>query len=450
MTLFAVNNPFIRGAAPTSLILFLVKGCLFYPWLFWGCYRHISHRTIPISFYVVSGAAFIFWPPSLFINDLVITGLAIGAVYYLANPFGDHLSTIVNQFGYSMLVYYFSSAVCLLLSRTVLVKYPQLGSLPHLFLIPLIYDFALLVIKVVRPLTTRFFGRVNNRHPVAEWCLSVLFIPLSLFFFFVQHFLRANNLGGNTAALLITLAYFILALLVMNHVSNDLHCRDQAAFTSHNLDSLTSYTSELEAMYDDLRRFRHDYKNILISLSSALSDNHIAYAKQALQELTQSSSRIIDMPTGVFGVLQNITDLGVKSVVYQKLSDAIKDGLHPRLEVVRPLDLTMTLQPLDAIRIIAILLDNAISAAQASKQKKMSLSLFENENAQFIIVGNSTKEAQVDLNKLAELEHSISIGSNHHLGLRNLKIILGHYPNAVNDRSSNQHWLEQKIVLPKK
>lgn len=116
MTFFAVNNPFVQAASLTYLLLFLVKACLFYPLLFWGCYRHISRRNIPISFYVVSGATFIFWPPNLFINDLVIAGLAIVAVYYLANPFGDHLSTIVSHFGYSMLVYYFSSAICMLLS----------------------------------------------------------------------------------------------------------------------------------------------------------------------------------------------------------------------------------------------------------------------------------------------------------------------------------------------
>ena len=370
MTFFAVNNPFVQAASPTYLILFLVKACLFYPLLFWGCYRHISQRNIPAGFYIISGATFIFWPPNLFINDLVITGLAIVAVYYLANPFGDHLSTIVSHFGYSMLVYYFSSTICMLLSRIVLVKYPQFGSLLYLFLVPIIYVFALLVIKIVRPLAERFFNRVNNRHLIAEWCLSALFIPLSLFFFFVQRsqptfnlLLRTNNWGGNIVAVLITLAYFILVLLLMNHVGGDLYYRDQAVFANHNLDSLANYTSELEVMYDDLRRFRHDYKNILISLSSALSDNNIDYAKQSIQQLTQLSSRIVDMPTGVFGALQNITDLGVKSVVYQKLSDAIKDGLHPQLEVVRPLDLTTTLQPLDAIRIIAILLDNAIRAA---------------------------------------------------------------------------------------
>ena len=202
-------------------------------------------------------------------------------------------------------------------------------------------------------------------------------------------------------------------------------------------------------MYDDLRRFRHDYKNILISLNSALDDNNIEDAKQSLHQLTQSSNRIIDLPTDVLGALQNITNSGIKSIVYQKISVAIKAHLHPRLEVVRPIDLTKTLQSLDAIRIIAILLDNAIAAAKNSTQKEISLSLFENDNAQFIIVGNSTKESRVDLELLAKIEHSVSINSSHHLGLRNLKIILGHYPNAVNDRSSDHHWLEQKIVLPK-
>ncbi len=456
MTFVNVNNPFVQAASPTYLFLFLIKVCLFYPLLFWGCYRHVARQRIPVSFYVVLGAIFIFWQPNLFLNDLVTICLAIMAVFYLANPFGDRLTTIVSQFGYSILVYYFASTVCMLLSRIILVKYPQFGSLLYLFLVPIIYGLALLVIRIVRPISNRYLARVNNRHPIAEWCLSLLFIPLSLFFFFVQYnqpafnqLLGVNNLTGNSAALLIALSYFVLAILIMNHIGKDLYQRDLATFATQQLNSFANYTSELEVMYDDLRRFRHDYKNILISLNSALDDNNIEYAKQSLHQLTQSSNRIIDLPTGVLGALQNITNSGIKSIVYQKISVAIKAHLHPRLEVVRPIDLTKTLQSLDAIRIIAILLDNAIAAAKNSTQKEISLSLFENDNAQFIIVGNSTKESQVDLELLAKIEHSVSINSSHHLGLRNLKIILGHYPNAVNDRSSDHHWLEQKIVLPK-
>ncbi|WP_407658143.1 GHKL domain-containing protein [Limosilactobacillus caecicola] len=77
----------------------------------------------------------------------------------------------------------------------------------------------------------------------------------------------------------------------------------------------------------------------------------------------------------------------------------------------------------------------------------MNLTLYENENAQFIIVGNSTKNEQVDLQKLDE-GTAFTLGTNHHIGLRNLRLILGKYPLAVNDRSSNHHWFEQRIILP--
>ncbi len=221
MTFVNVNNPFVQAASPTYLFLFLIKVCLFYPLLFWGCYRHVARQRIPVSFYVVLGAIFIFWQPNLFLNDLVTICLAIMAVFYLANPFGDRLTTIVSQFGYSILVYYFASTVCMLLSRIILVKYPQFGSLLYLFLVPIIYGLALLVIRIVRPISNRYLARVNNRHPIAEWCLSLLFIPLSLFFFFVQYnqpafnqLLGVNSLTGNSAALLIALSYFVLAILI--------------------------------------------------------------------------------------------------------------------------------------------------------------------------------------------------------------------------------------------
>src|SRR5699024_6186712 len=112
--------------------------------------------------------------------------------------------------------------------------------------------------------------------------------------------------------LLIALSYFVLAILIMNHIGKDLYQRDLATFATQQLNSFANYTSELEVMYDDLRRFRHDYKNILISLNSALDDNNIEDAKQSLHQLTQSSNRIIDLPTGVLGALQNITNSGIK------------------------------------------------------------------------------------------------------------------------------------------
>lgn len=41
------------------------------------------------------------------------------------------------------------------------------------------------------------------------------------------------------------------------------------------LNNLRLYTSHIESMYDNLRRFRHDYKNVLYSLTGALENDDI-------------------------------------------------------------------------------------------------------------------------------------------------------------------------------
>lgn len=201
MTFFNINNPFVQASSLTYMLLYFIKASIFYPIFFWGCYRHVTRRSLPLSFYLVLGAVLFFGLVNLFGNDLVTITLAILAVYYLANPTGDRLSTIVSYFGYSMLVYYFSSTIGVILSRIVLLKWPQFGSLLYFFLIPLIYAFALVVIKLTRPLSDRYFRWVNNRHPVAEWALGGLFIPLSLFFYYVQYEQPVLNRGSLAPAI---------------------------------------------------------------------------------------------------------------------------------------------------------------------------------------------------------------------------------------------------------
>lgn len=456
MTLFNVNNPFVQAASISYMLRYLLQTAVFYPILFWGCYRSVAKRSVPIIFYFILGIIFPFWQPNLFFNDLIITVLAVLAVYLSANPSDQPLATIVSQFGVSMLVYYFSSAICLFTSQVIISQAPQLRGFIFLWMVLIIYGIAWTTIKLIHPLIDHYFQRVNDMHPVAEWWFSILFIPLSGFFYFVQFniqdwakFTHTNVVTGNALALFIALLYFIAALGLLHFVGKHLYYRDLTEFQTQEISNLENYAADLEVMYDDLRRFRHDYKNILYSLKSALDSNNLDYARRSLNQLTNSTSDVINMPTHIIGSLKNLTDSGIKSITYAKINQAMDKGLHPQLEVAAPIDLTSTLNRLDAVRIISILLDNAITAASQSRDKKLDISIFENDNAQFIVVGNSTRQKQVNFSHLAKYEHAVTFGSNAHLGLRNLQIILGHYPNAANDRRSDNYWFEQRIVIPK-
>lgn len=457
MTYFNINNPFVQAPSLSYLLLFLVKASIFYPLLFWGDYRHVSNRVVPISYYLGLGLILIFFQPNLFGNDIVLVIGAICAQYFFNNPYHDRISTISNYFGFSMLIYYFSSVVCLILSRIILVTYPQYGSFVYLILVPIIYLFSLIIIKLTRALSIKYFKVMNNDHIVASLWISILFIPLSLFFYFDQynvvtfnHILKVNAFQGNLIALAISITYFLIILLIMRLCTTYFKNSDQVVTLTDQLQNLEEYTSELEVMYDDLRRFRHDYKNILYSLDSSLETNNLDHAKHLLSQLASSNTTDIKIPISILNALQNVLDPEIKSIIYGKMSKAIENNLHPRLEVIRPIRLTETLKSFDAVRILAILLDNAINGALQSEEKNLSCSIFENENAQFIIIGNSTFEDKIDLNKMDQDASSVNLLSQHHLGLRNLQIILGQYPNAARDRSANHHWFEQRIIVPKK
>lgn len=250
--------------------------------------------------------------------------------------------------------------------------------------------------------------------------------------------------------LAICIGYFAIVLIAMELTSRYLANRDRADAAEYRLANLAKYTNQLEVMTDDLRRFRHDYQNILYSLNSALETNNLDYAKRALNHLTRATQRNIKVPTGIIGPLKNIKDSGIKAVTYNKISIAMDKGLNLEIEIADPIQLTQTLQQVDTIRIITILFDNAVRAAVKSEKKLVNFSLYENQFAQFIVVGNSTAQEKVDLNQLSNIAHTVTIGRNHHLGLRNLQIILARYPGASNDRSSNDHYFEQRIIIPKK
>ncbi|MGM9892611.1 GHKL domain-containing protein [Limosilactobacillus sp.] len=454
MTFFNINNPFIQAASPVYLWTYIIQAFFFYPLLFWGTYRHVSHRRIPLIFYIISGVVELFLQPNLFLNDLIITLCSAAAVYYFANPNEEQFSTIIAQFGVAMLVYYFASAIGLYLARLLTMVSPQASRIIFFILIPIIYLIALLIILVSRRLFDQYFKIIFLQYSGVKEILSLLFIPLSYFFYVFQFNPHAivqtfHVQAVNNFALIAATAYYLLALFIMFLTATFIHQHDALYYANVRLNNLENYTSELEVMYDDMRRFRHDYKNILYSLKSALDTNNLDYAKNQIDNLASSTEPLINAPTKVLNNLQNIQDSGIKSIVYSKLMTALEKQLSPLLEVAQPIDLTQTMEPVDVIRVLSILLDNAIYAAQQSPEKKLDLSLYENDNAQFIVVGNSTKESQIDLAKLDINSTTFNLNASHHIGLRNLRIILGHYPQAVNDRSSHDHWFEQRIILPK-
>lgn len=463
MIYFNLINPFVLTPSLGFLVVWAIKSCLLYPIFFLGTFKHLQQRKIPFYFYLILAVGNLFLPFYFFLNDLIWIVITIMLTYLLADHGTGSLTDLVASFGYSMVVYYSAqNIVSGLVAIFGLVVRPSNAAffLLENTIIILCYGVALLIILASRKFFQRYLARLRVGHPIAKWSLSLTFLPIAYFLYYTQFNRRltlppvlpgrATPLQAYLTYLAISVAYLLVVLVVMAITSGYLANSDRAAFAEYRLASLTKYTSQLEVMTDDLRRFRHDYQNILYSLTSALETNNLDYAKRALGHLTSATQRNIKVPTGIIGPLKNIVDPGIKAVTFNKISAAMDKGLNLTVEIATPIQLTQTLEQVDAIRVITILFDNAISAAAGSEKKLVNFSLYENQFAQFIVVGNSTVQETIDLNQLATLTHTVTLGKNHHLGLRNLQIILARYPGASNNRSSKNHYFEQRIIIPKK
>ena len=442
MIYFNLINPFTLAPSLGYLLVWAIKTCIFYPIFFLGTYKHLHLRRIPFYFYLIIAVGALFLPFFFFLNDLIWIIVTIALIYFLVDHGTGSLTDLVASFGYSMLVYYFvQTIVSGIIAIFVITLLPSTG-VYYLITntsILICYAVTLPIIRATRPFFNHYLSRLRDDHALSEWLFSLAFLPIAYFLYYTQYYRRltlppvlpesAPPVANYLAYLAICFGYFAIIQIAMALTSKYLANRDWA---------------------DDLRRFRHDYQNILYSLNSALSTNNLDYAKRALGHLTRATQRDIKVPTGIIGPLKNIKDSGIKAVVYNKVSSAMDKELNLEIEIADPIQLTQTLQQVDAIRIITILFDNAIRAAAKSEKKLVDFSLYENQFAQFIVIGNSTAQAKVDLNQLTAIAHTVTLGRNHHLGLRNLQIILARYPGASNDRSSKDHYFEQRIIIPKK
>ncbi|MBC8743393.1 GHKL domain-containing protein [Lactobacillus sp. Marseille-P7033] len=217
------------------------------------------------------------------------------------------------------------------------------------------------------------------------------------------------------------------------------------------LENLSQYTSHIESMDDKLRRFRHDYKNILLSLNDAVENKNIDQVSDIFKRVVIPTNTKVEIRTSVLSRLANVENLEIKSLLYSKTIQAIDKGIKVELEIENPIKLNSNIQITDMLRIISILFDNAINATTRSKHPQINLSYFDvkERHAQIFQIGNSTKEKQLNLNKLSGNFNGVLTNNRHGLGLRNLRSILARYPFIQNNRSSNDYWFEQQIIIYK-
>jgi len=154
---------------------------------------------------------------------------------------------------------------------------------------------------------------------------------------------------------------------------------------------LKSYAASLEQDEDRLRRFKHDYRNILSSLKLAAAQND---SQQLLEKLNEYSRENFDEHAlAKFQDVNHIHDDLLKSIVITKLSKIYDQGIPYRFSCQKDIDhlpLFSEMEKMDLVRVIGISFDNAIEASSGLKDARIE-AMFYQENGDFeFVIKNKT------------------------------------------------------------
>lgn len=213
-------------------------------------------------------------------------------------------------------------------------------------------------------------------------------------------------------------------------------------------DAMIDYTSELEAMHDDLELFKHDYLNILLSLGESIYERDIDKIERVYNETIRPTEKIICHYNSNAAKMNRIKVTEIKSLFISKIFQAERHDISIVVEIANPV-IDVIIDKIDFIRICSIVLDNSIEAAGKSSDKNIYICLLQNDGELFFLVSNSyedgvlIKENLFDKNYTTKQEYS----NEHGLGLYSLNRIIERHPTITLSTEIQKSFFQQTITI---
>ncbi|KRL84845.1 sensor histidine kinase [Ligilactobacillus apodemi] len=321
------------------------------------------------------------------------------------------------------------------ISLEMMAQYPVLNLLIELLILPLSYGVTRSIQLDFRNLQVGVEKRYLNR------TLIVVDVSMIVYCISLQLLLLKDDLIPNATAYREKLvgAYVIFFLIVLIYLNSKCSDRLQDEILQQKdiqLSELAKYSQHIEKLYEEIRSFRHDYINVLMSIQSGLELRDLdaiqkVYNTVLSKTVTQFSDQKYDIAS-----LSKVSNTAVKSVLSAKLREAHEKGIKLEIEIEENLDLSI-IDTLDIITILAILLDNAIEATLLTKQPILKFALFHHNGYLVCIVENSMFQESISQSEIFKKGYSTK-GKSRGIGLNKVMNILDQYPNAsIRTRSAN-------------
>lgn len=206
------------------------------------------------------------------------------------------------------------------------------------------------------------------------------------------------------------------------------------------------YTLKIEKINNEMRKFRHDYVNILSTMSEFIREDDMEGLRKYFNEEIVPMQDNMQAKSIKINGLENFHVREIKGLLTTKILQAQEKNIRISIEVPDIIE-KIHLQTIDLSRMIGIILDNAIEASEQLEDEPLIRVGFiqESESVTFIVMN----KCQPDMPRVHTLfeENFSTKGDNRGLGLSTLKEIAEDNENVLLDTTIENGFFIQKVEI---
>ena len=241
------------------------------------------------------------------------------------------------------------------------------------------------------------------------------------------------------------IAYFVLTFFMILMIIKEYEVNARITLKQNSYDNLQEYMSQIEDLYQNIRVFRHDYANIMVSMAAYLNDNDMKGLKAYYEKHIFPINNMLNKEKDVISRLNMLDMIELKGLVSVKINYALEMNIKVSLEITEKIE-KINMNILDLVRITGILLDNAIEACQECTEPCISFGMIKTEQGVTLIIRNTYIKKEIDYSRLGE-PGVTSKGEWRGIGLYNVKSIIGNYDNVIMDTEYADQYFTQMMEI---
>ncbi len=255
---------------------------------------------------------------------------------------------------------------------------------------------------------------------------------------FTKENIQINSILFSFYFLLLLVVFFVLTRIIIkeNNIKNQ-----QLQY-----ERLQEYTANLEELYTDMQKFRHDYINILSTMSEYIREKDVESLDRYFNDKIMPISQGMRSNNYKLGALKNLKIQEVKGILSSKLIKSQELNIDTVIEVVEPIE-NINMDSINLCRCLGIVLDNAIDEAQLCKNPTIRAAVMKREGSVLIVVANTCRSNVPPLYKIYQKGFSTK-GEKRGLGLSNLKEIVAKYEYVILDTyTKDEHFIQELEIF---